>query len=388
MWLAFAALILWVAFGVLGLLIDLGQARVAQGAMQNAVEGAAAEGLWTTAAGEVGRREAAARLVRSTFDDDFEATADDPFQHGAGGDVVLGPGTGAVDAGAQISLPEPRVYRPVPQTNLVNATHGDMVAGRYVYGAGSPSDPLRIERADYSRDDFTPDLGDPDAFLVRLRRTDNPDGLDAVPGVSSRGRPLPWLFARGGTLAPAARARGIAMRATAIAAARPALAVGAPDDCRSPTRAGAAPFALTVAAWNARSAGDAITLEEDEDGDLLQAATVVGRAIACPTLRAVGEVAVTTGAPPSGPLATGSVFYVPIYDPGLASRIVGFGQVSIVSHEDDELVVRVLPGGVASTNASAVMVDGLVGLDSGVVDALLSAGRGLSEGLRAPALVR
>ncbi len=388
MWLVLVALVAWVAFGVAGLVVDLGHVRVAQGAMQNAVEGAAAEGLWASAEGESERRQAVARLVRWTFDDDFDVTAGDPYQHGAGGDVDVGPGIGAADAAALITPADPPVYRPSPETNFVNAGHGDMVAGRYVYGTGVPSDPAKLERPDYSRQDFSPTLDDPDAFLVRLRRTDDPDGLDAVPGVSSRGRPLPWLFARGSTMAPAARAQGVTTRATAIAAARPALGVGAPDDCLAPTRPGAAPFALTTAVWNARVAGDSLTIDEGPDGRLLQAATVVGQVTECPTLRAVGEVVASTGTPIAGSLAAGSIFYVPIYDLAIESRIVGFGRIAVVSHGGSVLVLEVRTGGVAATNASAVMVDGLVGLLPEVVDSLLAAGRSLSEGLLAPALVR
>lgn len=388
MWLVFLSLLLWVVFGLLGLIIDLGQVRVAQDGMQNAVEGAAVEGLRRTADGEAARRAAAADIIRWTFDDDFEVTAGDPFQHGAGGDVELVGGVGAVDAGALITVPDPRVYKPAPQLNLGNETHGDMVAGAFAYGPALPTDPLRLEGADYTRDDFTPDLVAPDAFLVRLRRTNDPDGLDEIAGVSSRGRAMPWLFARGGTLAPGARARGVTVRATAIAAARPALAVGAPDDCFAPSRVGAAPFALARATWNARVAGDILALDETAAGELAQAGSVVGRVLACPTLRAVGEASVSTGAPLAGVIVADSVFYVPVYDTGLADRIVGFGRVRVVSHAGGVLTLEVLAGGIASSNASAVTTDGLVGLDAATADALIAAGRGLSEGLRAPALVR
>ena len=110
-----------------------------------------------------------------------------------------------------------------------------MVAG--TYNPGQPS----VEADDYTRADFMPSSGTAasasgSAFLVRMRRTNNLNGLDQEPGISSGGPTLPILFGRGSLMARSAAlsggtgqlsvASGITVRATAIAGPQPAKTVG------------------------------------------------------------------------------------------------------------------------------------------------------------------
>ena len=99
-----------------------------------------------------------------------------------------------------------------------------MVAG--TYNPGQPS----AEGDDYTRADFTPapsGSSTGNAFLVRMRRTNNTSGLDQEPGVSSGGPTLPILFGRGSLMARSGGsgqlsvASGITVRATAIAGRSP-----------------------------------------------------------------------------------------------------------------------------------------------------------------------
>src|SRR5688500_8771418 len=142
------ALIVFALCGLLSLVVDVGAARLTQGQMQNAADAAALEGLsmrdvgLRTPAGQFvndpfasdcRRRAAANRMVRRTFDDDFEPANGDPYQFGAGPIVGLTDGTTTLHAGQTISVPEPRVYKPDPQLNQQNQVYGDMVSGRFCY---------------------------------------------------------------------------------------------------------------------------------------------------------------------------------------------------------------------------------------------------------------
>ena len=75
------------------------------------------------------------------------------------------------------------------------------------YNPGQPS----VEADDYTRADFMPSSGaaasaSGSAFLVRMRRTNNLNGLDQEPGISSGGPTLPILFGRGSLMARSAAA--------------------------------------------------------------------------------------------------------------------------------------------------------------------------------------
>jgi len=233
-------MLIFVLFALAALTIDLGLVRATQRQMQSRVDSAALEGLRfrddvsavdATANGTPAERDLARRKVAASFVD------------------------------------------PALQTNeATNELHGDLVAGRFIpAGTGQ-------EAADYTRDDFTPEVTG-EEFLVRLRRMNAPTALDGVAGVSSHGAGLPLVFG-GATLLGAdsvLRANGYTMRATAIAEARPALSVGPaypaslyPD--HAPPFAGlpgAAPFALKVSYWT-RLTTDTITV--NADGSLTRAA--------------------------------------------------------------------------------------------------------------------
>ena len=146
------ALILFALCGLLSLAVDLGYARLTQSQMQNAADTAALEGLrkrniaTDAFQSDCLRRAAANRMVRWTFDDDFDATNGDPdYQFGAGPVIDLTEGVTSVHALQTISVPDSHVYKPDPQLNQENAVYGDMVSGRFCY----TSDPLPSEGGTY-----------------------------------------------------------------------------------------------------------------------------------------------------------------------------------------------------------------------------------------------
>jgi hypothetical protein len=191
-----AVMLVFALFGIAAAVIDVGIARHAQLVMQGAADAAALDGMrYRDALGDEGRRERARDLVVAWFDDGF-GEAGDELGHGAGPQVELTGGIGDFHASATFTVLEP--YVPDLQLNLGNEEYGDLFA---------PSDA---------------------EFLVRLRRTplDSPDApFDRIAGVSSAGPPLPYLFGRGSLIGKEQRVAGITVRATAIATARPALAL-------------------------------------------------------------------------------------------------------------------------------------------------------------------
>jgi Flp pilus assembly protein TadG len=247
------ALVLFVmiVFGLMGLaalVIDMGFARLAQRQMQTAVDSAALEGLRWQAASATDPsvpdpRQQASQVVADLFTDYVDSGA--AVQYGAGPVVNFTGGVGPADmaAGQTIVIPNPPVYQPkradgTPglELNPSNAAAGDMVAG--TYNPGQPS----AEADDYARADFTPATSGSstgNAFLVRMRRTNNTNGLDQEPGVSSGGPTLPLLFGRGSLMARSGGngqlsvASGITVRATAIAGAGTARTVGRPNAAAS-----------------------------------------------------------------------------------------------------------------------------------------------------------
>ena len=121
-----------------------------------------------------------------------------------------------------------------------NAVEGDVVAGTYGLNSSyrpDSGDPQgsRDENNTYDRRDFRNTSSQ--AFLVRMRRTANPNGIDSEAGISSGGvvvnpdgsfsspATLPFLFGRGSMMARSGApgqlsvSSGITVRATAIAAA-------------------------------------------------------------------------------------------------------------------------------------------------------------------------
>jgi hypothetical protein len=261
------ALIVTGLFAVLTLAVDFGYVTLTRTQMQDAADTAALEGLRLRDfdpthnddgfVGDCLRRLAARDLVAWTFDDNRNPGDGDPDHFGAGPIVTATPDLGALDAASTIDAPDPPVYKPHLQLNQAeNRAEGDMVSG--AFDAATSGD----ETGTYTRADLAPGTpvppgasglgecpadtpplwsatpsGQPfsrdDAFLVRLRRTVDREGLDAIDGVSSAGPSLPLLFGRGALItsdpdaaAGSIRAEGIVVRGTAIARARPVLQAG------------------------------------------------------------------------------------------------------------------------------------------------------------------
>ena len=196
---------------------------------------------------ELIRRWAAGNMVANTFDDDLDPSDGDPMNFGAGpvlkfkkGDIPALPW-----ASQEIIVPPVPVYKPHTsyraaglELDAPNAQYGDMVAGAYGLDPSYPRAYPPDEDEAYARRDFMPSFASmppplpispapapasASAFLVRMRRTrlwDVRDSFDDTPGISSAGPPLPYLFARGTPLHPATVQQGIAVRATAVAAAQ------------------------------------------------------------------------------------------------------------------------------------------------------------------------
>jgi hypothetical protein len=240
-------LLLAALMALAALVIDMGLARVTQRQMQSAADTAALVGLrlrdeLQALDRDVSRRIAASQIVAQQFDDDFQPDTPDGAHLGAGpmfawqGGRALGGST--FRASAELMLPAPPVYEPRLQLNLENAAWGDLVAGRAAMRVPPPGDPHDRfpESADYARRDFDPldPAVDAPAFLARLRRTDEAQLWPAENGIASAGPPVPFLFGHGGGVLRAVsdavgnpidplalwerRARGTAVRATAIAA--------------------------------------------------------------------------------------------------------------------------------------------------------------------------
>jgi hypothetical protein len=277
------ALFVWALLGLAALVIDLGLVRVTLREMQTATDAGALEGLrlrdevppdlyadpgvaaqLQAAAGppdpndplwrDRARRWFAARLEAWQFNAALDLSTTDT-QYGAGPQFNLQGGfpvgDGNFRASQQLSFGQPPLYKPQPQLNSAgNVQSGDLVSGTYnTFGLG-------IENTDYSRLDFTADAYPPpagmtpgSAFLARLRRTNNRQGLDNVAGVSSSAGPLPYLFARGSVLAPTLKGDSVTVRGTAIADARPVLSAG-PVFTTPTALPGVTPFGLTMTFWN------------------------------------------------------------------------------------------------------------------------------------------
>jgi putative Flp pilus-assembly TadE/G-like protein len=308
------AILAFAMCGVLALVIDVGYLRLTQTEMQNAADTAALEGLRKRDIGvrnpitgqtvndafasDCIRRASANRLVRWTFDDDFDPTdGDADHQFGAGPVIDLTEGATSLHALQTISVPEAHVYDPDPQLNQQNQVHGDMVSGRFCYTTDPfPSEGGTYELQDivctepqrgsgsYARGDFNPNLTSPgpppglgecpapddvppnpwplpgtgslsgiddSAFLVRLRRSnefvDNAGQVE--PAIASSGPALPLTFGKATTIfgddptsTYSIRRDGVTVRATAIAGVRPAMHVGLPR--ANPPQPGVTRFAV------------------------------------------------------------------------------------------------------------------------------------------------
>jgi|GEM_PF-843656 hypothetical protein len=201
------------------------------------------------------RRWAASQAVGQLFDDNLNAGDDGPGTGDPGGIYGAGPvvqiqrdnNGSALPTSQLILAPTTPVYKPVRSDGVAglelnaanNASSGDLVAGSYgpnasysppSGGSANPAD----EDANYNRRDFQSASASAgpaaSSFLARMRRTNNLNSLDTSAGVSSSGPPLPILFGSGSMMARSGGsgqlsvASGITARATAIAAAAPAVA--------------------------------------------------------------------------------------------------------------------------------------------------------------------
>lgn len=229
--------------GVLALMVDYGFVFLSRRSMQTAVNAGALEGgrfsgELSLVTGEETRANSRV-LIRNIFDDDLDPT-DNPTTLGAGlsqaiitnqsnGQTLLGDGNGT---GELLDERSQYIYRPAPELNLSNATHGDFVVGNY-----SPDSTSHGETSQYQRDDFVTAVTG-NAFLARLRRTPIREGianpLDRVSGTSSSGQGSPILLGR---LLPFLRQQGsfdlrqdgVTVRATSIAYLQPIVHVGDTD---------------------------------------------------------------------------------------------------------------------------------------------------------------
>ncbi len=386
-------LVIMLLFGILGLaalVIDIGFARLAQSEMQTAADSAALEGLRNG-------RQQAGQIVSEMFSDSTDSSGQ-TVQYGAGPVVDFSGGVGDPDlAAAQLMQPgNPPVYQPMTSTgtaglelNLTNATEGDMASG--TYGVNSTYDPTLTadEDANYNRRDFVPSLSGTSAFLVRMRRSNNYNGLDREAGISSAGPTLPFLFGRGSMMARSggvtqlSASSGITVRATAIAGPQPAKSVGPAYSTTAGTlTAQLAPFALRSDLWAEVSAGTSgVTLTLPDPRVLLLAPT------SSTSLTSIGQQLVTATAnslPSSGPL------YVPVYADyaSQAATIVGF-VFNRWSYSNVSLTLGPpVPTQIGTQNVSPTMALPLpAALAQADVTSLFQAHAALISPLYAPALV-
>lgn len=254
--------LLFILFGVIALVIDLGVARSTHGTMLGAARSGALEGLRHRDNPLVDGRVEARDIVAMHFVDGLDGTAR-LFGAGPQFDLV---GGGQLNEFALIEDRGP--YRPFLQLNdgttgPLNEPHGDMLTGTY------DPDATHISHigGPYQRADFAPWDGvgpEPPSFLVRIRRTSNRSGLDDIDGVSSRGRTIPYLWGMGALLFMESpeydpRREGVSVLARAIADAQPALSAGPafpPLDL-----AGTARFALEYDFWQSLPAGVPVPVE-------------------------------------------------------------------------------------------------------------------------------
>lgn len=226
------AMLTFAFFGIAAVLIDMRLAVHAQQLMQHAADSAALEGLGRREATvPPNMRQAASDRVQVCFDDDLDPSNGDPMNFGAGPVIDLVNGIGPDNSSAQLVVGTPPVLDVVPELNTGNAVHGDIVTGTF-----DPLATTHVENSDYTRSDFTPAAAPPGrgAMLVRMRRTPDRFGLDQIPGVSSSGPPLPFLFGFGSTMHGDGvsgydpRTDGVTVRATSIADARRAVQISGP----------------------------------------------------------------------------------------------------------------------------------------------------------------
>lgn len=372
------------------LTVDLGLAFLVQVRQQSAVDAASIEGLgFRDLEGDLGRRVRAREMLRRHFD----PGGDPNWRSGDGPRLTLANGSEDLNAHADLVFdPNDPVETPALELNQENIVHGDLVAGDYLQGVND-----HREFRDYLRSDF---VAAPDAdraavasgFLARTRRAAGE--LDRVPGVSSAGTPVPFLFGMGSAIQETEdydpRRDGLTVRAAAISETRRALvASGVPGEIELLGFGFVSGFADR--GWEALDLP--VILEIGVDGALTDSEGRVwgqflggGDAEGRVADRVGEEVIRTLPVVPSA--ATG---ILPVYQSvGGADRIIGFGLVTIesvfeVGGEPFFRVVKrramVFPRGV-SARSRAALIDLAMSPELGVAHA------GFSEPVSAPVLTR
>lgn len=440
------ALVAFTMFGVAGLAIDMGYVWLTRRQMQTAVDAAAREGMrfrdnipqplidnlqadndfmatvgpppatpqtLTDPSWTLWRENARRWLVRmqivATYADAMDVATGNKIQYGAGPAFDVTGGMGDANA-FQTLTPAAQgvVYKPDVQLNVNNVTEGDMVALNSGPNANFPAGAVGNETDDYQQRDFTVAGKDTaaDSFLVRLRRTNDPQGnvrnpVDVQPGISTSGNALPLIFARGSLItspnpAPRDSARhvGIPVRATAIASGKPAASVGLPN--ADHLLMGVTPFALdNLALWNVEAFAKApVTATFDATGKIIVTTSGFG---AGPHGRFLANSPTVLGqpVPPAAPLTAQNITgFVPIYQSvanasnTTVDRVVGFGMVIMTPTGNvNEVQLTMLPSQIAPENVSATLTAQVV-LDGAESTAVWSAFKALQAPVLAPALVR
>ncbi len=270
--------------------------------------------------------------------------------------------------------------------NLEDRADGDLVGGRFL-GRGGPNvgscgDPARPEpfgeNCRYERADFAPRApGQPDnrSLLLRLRLT----GEDPVPGIRQPDRAVPVLFGRlagsvGESDGPALRARGLRVRATSIADARPALVAG-PPAAGGP---GVANFAVDVDLWRSLPVGIPARIDVGADGVLaIGGSPGAGRLLATPVAvwTALGSVALPVSGVLEQPAPGASpARWIPLFRAALDGipRVVAFGVADFVGDPVPALTKRPTRVGEANLAATGDLRPALADLAPPVVDDLLA----------------
>ena len=364
-------LLVFALMGIAALVVDMGYVRLTQVQMQSGVDTAALEGLrQRDAIGDAGRRQAAGLMVTGTYTDPAGERL-----VGAGPELTLSGGVTEANGSQLLSVSADPVYRPQLAENSANVEHGDMVSG--TFGAGVTG----TETDAYTRDDFAPAAGGTaPAFLVRMRRTDGRNALDAPDGATvSTGRSLPLLFGLATTLqrAPGSdysvRFDGITVRATAIADGRPA---------RRVSSAMAAPFGLDRDFWTAMPDGIPVVLDVDA-ARVLRSGLVVAGFFTAGTNNRIGQGIAASGVA----IGVAGPMYAPVYaNIAGTARVIGFGYVNVAAGGASTLVMTRTRSRMAGAGASIHVAEGFAGVPDLAV--LLAANNTLDGSLLAPALVR
>lgn len=386
------AIFLFVLLPLMTIIVHLGMVTLTRRQMQNAANSAAIEGLRgrdEEGLTETERRERVRDLVSAIYDDNLNSDGADALRLGAGPiigfdnestDIAL-PGTNFI-AARTVRSENLSVYDPSLELNTAdNEQHGDMVSGQYD-PAGSHS-----EDNTYQRGDFVPD-GINDAFLVRLRRTNNPSSLDALADISSSGPTIPFLFGRGpygGTDFLNRRERGTIVRATAIAQEQPVITVGVPEPSDN-LNEGLALFEIDLATWEALANNSPASVSLVAGVEVLITGELTGRLIER-EVTTLGDQTTALDMIPAD-LEIGAARVAAITTTiGMDDHIVvGFGLVEMNGSPMSYTITR-LPGEIVFRNAVASFGKPVSGPVPDFTD-VWSIFQTVSERALAPALVR